>query len=74
MTAIHDLGVTKAKVLEDFRFNKSVHFLISWLRDRYVELVQHSMYEVVARVYMLHLVGCTILADKSHVYINAKYM
>lgn len=32
------------------------------------------MYEAAARVYTLHLVGCIILADKSHVYIDAKYM
>lgn len=32
------------------------------------------MYEAVAMVYMLHLIGCIILTDKSHVYINLKYM
>lgn len=29
------------------------------------------MYEVAVRVYMLHLVECNIIADKSQVYIDA---
>lgn len=32
------------------------------------------MYEASTRVYMLHLVGYNILADKSLVYIDAKYI
>ncbi|CAL5209559.1 unnamed protein product [Lathyrus oleraceus] len=32
------------------------------------------MYEANARVYMLHLIRCTLLANKSRVYIDAKYM
>lgn len=51
-----------------------VDFRLSWLRDRYAELVVQSMYEVAARVYMLHLVRYTNLMDKSHVYIDARYM
>lgn len=40
----------------------------------YNDLVCRGMYEASARVYMLHLVGCTILAGKSRVYIDAKYI
>ena len=32
------------------------------------------MYEVGAMVYMLHLVGCIILTDKFHVYIDVGYI
>lgn len=32
------------------------------------------MYEAAARVYMLPIVGCNILADKSHVLIEARYI
>lgn len=44
-----------------------VDFHLSWLWNRYKDLVHRGMYEAAARVYMLHLVGCIILADKSHV-------
>lgn len=32
------------------------------------------MYVVADKVYMLHLVACTLFAEKSHVYIDARYM
>lgn len=32
------------------------------------------MYEAYVRVYMLHFLGCNILAYKSHVYIDARYI
>lgn len=36
-------------------------------------LVQQSMFEATIMA-MLHVVGCVILADKSHDYIDARYM
>lgn len=57
--------------MNEFKFNKGAYFLISWLRERYTTLVDASMYEVATRVYMLHLVGCNIIVDKSHVFIDA---
>lgn len=60
---------------------RDAHFRLSWLRDKYGDPVHWGMYEASTRVHMLHLVGYTILADKSHiladkshVYINVKYM
>lgn len=32
------------------------------------------MYEAIARIYMFHLVGCTILAGKPRIYIDAWYI
>lgn len=32
------------------------------------------MYEEDDKVYLLHLVGCIILTDKSHLYINVRYI
>lgn len=74
ITALQDLGVTKEHVIEDFWVNMGAHFRLSWLRDRYDELVRQSMYEAAARVYMLHLIGCIMLMNKSHVYIDTKYI
>lgn len=50
------------------------HFRLSWLRETYQTLVEHSMYEVTIRIYMLHMVGCSILVVKSRVYIDARYI
>ncbi|CAL5190516.1 unnamed protein product [Lathyrus oleraceus] len=71
LTVARDLGVSKAVVLEGFGFNRGVHLCMSWLQDRYEELVVAPSYEVVVRVYMLYLVVCTLFADKSGVYIDA---
>lgn len=64
MNDVHHLGVTEEQVVDKFRYIKSAHF----------HLVHQGMCEEVVRVYMLHLLGCTILADKYHVYIDVKYM
>lgn len=47
---------------------------MSWLHDKYHKLVEARMYEVVARVYTLHLEACMLFADKYHVYIDIRYM
>lgn len=74
MNVVHNLGVTEEKVTYEFRTMGDSHFHIPWLWDKYVDLVHQGMYEASARTYMLHLIGCPILADKSHVYINMKHM
>lgn len=68
------LGVCEDVVLKDFDFNRGAHLRMSCLWDRYEELVATLRYEVAHRVYMPHLVVCIIFADKSGVYINARYM
>lgn len=50
------------------------HFLLSWLYETYAPLVDHFMYDAVAKVCMLELVGCIILDDKLHVYIDATHI
>lgn len=61
------LRVIKVHMRDKFKANKGDHFLLSWLWNMYDVVVQQSMYEAVIWVYMLHLVVCTILADKSRV-------
>lgn len=73
-TVVRDLGVSKEAMVEEFDFNRGTHLRMSWLRDRYEELVTAQMYEVVVRVYILHLVVCTLFVDKSGVYIEVRYM
>lgn len=68
MMAVRDLGVFEEVVLEEFEFTRGVHLRLSWLRDRYDELVKAQMFEAPARVYMLHLVTCTLFVT-SQVFI-----
>ncbi|XP_050920457.1 protein MAIN-LIKE 1 [Lathyrus oleraceus] len=70
MTATQDLGVSKEAVQKGFAFNRDTHLYMSWLQNTYVELVAAGSYEVVARMYMLHLITCTLFADNSGVYID----
>lgn len=61
-------------VLDKLKTNRVAHFCLSWIREMYKNLVKHYMYDEGARVYMLRLIGFTILTDKSHVYIDTRYI
>lgn len=58
----------------EFKFNMGAPFYLSYLQEIYVLMVEHYICKEAAKVYLLHLVGCTILAYKSHVYIDARYI
>lgn len=60
--------------MEEFELNRSVCFRFSWLQGTYVSMVKHFMYQEATRVYLLHLIGCTILENKLHVYIDVRYI
>nr|XP_004500033.1 protein MAIN-LIKE 2-like [Cicer arietinum] len=47
---------------------------LQWLRDLYSRLIQTNQFECAARTYLLHLVGSTIFADKTHTRVEAKYI
>lgn len=49
-------------MLEKFDFNRGTHIRMSWLQNRYEELVTTQMYEAAIRVYMLHQVACSLFA------------
>lgn len=70
---VRDLRVTKVIVLKEFDDCRGAHFRMSWLRDKYTELMEAQMYGAASRVYMLHPVTCTLLSDKFHVYIDARH-
>lgn len=52
MIVVQNLGITNEQVIKEFRFNRGAHFRLSWLRDRYDDLVHHGMYEETAKVNM----------------------
>ena len=47
---------------------------LSWLRDVYEEACSRKQWTVAARAYLLHLVGCTIFADKSATIVSVFYL
>nr|XP_004516038.1 protein MAINTENANCE OF MERISTEMS-like [Cicer arietinum] len=51
-----------------------VQYRLQWLRDLYSRLIQTNQFECAARTYLLHLVGCTIFSDKTHMRVVAKYV
>lgn len=70
----HTWVIHVGMVLEEFKANKGSHFRLSWLQDTSQTLVERSMYKTNTRVYMLHLAGYIILVNKSHIYINYRYI
>ncbi|XP_058752768.1 protein MAIN-LIKE 1-like [Vicia villosa] len=68
------LEVDELAVLKDFGDTRGFHFRMSWLRRVYQELVDAGRYQASARAYMLHLVACTLFADKYGIYINVRYL
>ncbi|KAH1151291.1 hypothetical protein AAZX31_16G118900 [Glycine max] len=47
------------------------YICLSWLRDIYQNRCEVEHWTVAARAYLLHLLGCTLFANKSatHVYV-----
>lgn len=68
------LEVSEAEVLKEFSETRGYHLRMHWLRSTYAELVAAGRYQAAARAYMLHLVACTLFADKSGVYIDVRYL
>ncbi|KAL5177516.1 Protein MAIN-LIKE 1 [Glycine soja] len=46
------------------------HVRLGWLRDLYQSQCRTRRWVVVARTYLLHLVGCTLFANKSSTHIH----
>ncbi|XP_058784083.1 uncharacterized protein LOC131658851 [Vicia villosa] len=78
VTAVHmvmkSFEIDEVVVLKEFGETHGFHLRMFWLRKIYQELADAGRYEAAARVYMLHLVACTLFADKSRVYIEVGYL
>ncbi|XP_058734196.1 protein MAIN-LIKE 1-like [Vicia villosa] len=68
------LEVDEVGVLREFGETRGFQLRMSWLSTTYQVLVDAERYQVAARAYMLHLVACTLFADKSGVYIDVRYI
>nr|XP_004488168.1 protein MAIN-LIKE 1-like [Cicer arietinum] len=73
--AAHEyLGATLEEACAETSNNKCAQYRLQWLRDLYSRLIQTNQFECAARTYLLHLVACTIFADKTHTRVEAKYI
>lgn len=53
---------------------RGAHVRLSWLREVYEEACVHGRWDCAARAFLLHLVGCTIFADKSATSVSVSYL
>ncbi|KAL5128078.1 Protein MAIN-LIKE 1 [Glycine soja] len=53
---------------------RGAYVRLGWVRDIYETRCQARRWIVVARAYMLHLVGCTLFANKSATYMHVVHL
>ncbi|XP_014511740.1 protein MAINTENANCE OF MERISTEMS-like [Vigna radiata var. radiata] len=75
-----DFEESRCTIVDDGRASAELHAAhgakvrLSWLRDIYVEHCEQQQWEYAARTYLLHLVGCSIFADKTGTSIRVSYL
>ncbi|KAJ1440652.1 Aminotransferase-like, plant mobile domain [Sesbania bispinosa] len=65
MMLVSLLRVSHAVAFAETDITRGAYVRLGWLRDLYAHNVQQGNLDVATRAYLLHLVGCTIFADKS---------
>ena len=71
---VQALRVDRGDASEETRYCRGAHVHLSWLRDVYEDACSRRQWTVAARAYLLHLVGCTIFADKSVTSVTVFYL
>jgi len=66
--------VEEARGKAENRQCRGVHVRLIWLRDIYARCCAQEAWECAARAYLLHVVGCTIFADKSATFAYVSYL
>ena len=78
-----DEAVIMLMELEEFSNEKAraettqchgAYVCLSWLRDIYQTRCEARHWIVVAHAYLLHLVGCTLFANKSATHVHVVYL
>ena len=67
------LGVDRAMACVELNQSRGAQVRLSWLRELYDNCCENELWEFAARAYLLHLVGCTIFANKSATYVRTHY-
>jgi len=71
---VDSLRVDHGVAIAETRHFQGGHVHLSWLREVYEDACTRRQWTMVARAYLLHLVGCTIFADKSATSVNVSYL
>jgi len=71
---VESLCVDRGAAAAETRHCRGGHVRLSWLREIYEGACNKRQWTVAARAYLLHLVGCTIFADKSATSVSVCYM
>jgi len=68
------LGTSETNSNEELRRNKGAQVRLTWLREVYKQCCIDRSWECAARAYLLHLLGCTIFANKSATWVSVCYL
>ena len=71
---VDSLRVDRGVAAAETRHCRGGHVRLSWLREMYEDTCSRRQWTVAARAYLLHLVGCTIFADKSATSVSVSYL
>nr|XP_004496839.1 protein MAIN-LIKE 1-like [Cicer arietinum] len=72
--AVELLGVAYDEAVIETKTNRGASYSFEWLKKVFFKKLHERIYDCAARAYLLHFVGCTILADKSFTLVSAKYL
>ncbi|XP_006601487.1 protein MAIN-LIKE 2-like [Glycine max] len=68
------LEVTPDEATAETRQAGGPHVRLSWLRDMYQSRCRARQWVAAARTYLLHLVGCTLFANKSATHVHVVHL
>ncbi|KAL5191672.1 Protein MAIN-LIKE 1 [Glycine soja] len=68
------LEVSAEEARAETALTRGAYVRLGWVRDIYVTRCQARRWIVAARAYLLHLVGCTLFANKSATYVYVVHL
>jgi len=68
MTSIHHRAMSS----NELNHCRGAQVRLSWLKDLYTSYCENQLWEFAAQAYLLHLVVCTIFADKSTTFVRVR--
>ena len=68
------LEVSAEEARAETALTRGAYVRLGWVRDIYETRCQARRWIVAARAYLLHLVGCTLFANKSATYVHVVHL
>ncbi|KAL5161691.1 Protein MAIN-LIKE 1 [Glycine soja] len=72
LTELLEVSTEEARV--ETALTRGAYVRLGWVRDIYETRCQARRWIVAARAYLLHLVGCTLFANKSATYVHVVHL